>query len=232
MPPVRQLRRYTKYYSDSAAAPEHRIVPLSRMFCFAAVWILALSSSTAAVSAYGQAMPPPASAQATAQSQIDNTDTGSAATSADSDGSESGKGSTALANVTPQTSLSADQIINILQESPDLIVELKSELADRLEQQGVQIGPNDISDEMLYSQISSNANLRASITSVLRARGVCIRGRPSIHGIKRPTGKHSQSFVLCGSLRSCGAAMQPRPDLPQASVGAEVCRTLAEIAIR
>ena len=40
-----------------------------------------------------------------------------------------------------------------------------------MQQQGVQIDPNDISDEMLYSQISSNANLRASITSVLRARG-------------------------------------------------------------
>jgi protein involved in polysaccharide export with SLBB domain len=71
----------------------------------------------------------------------------------------------------PQTSLSADQIINILQESPDLIVELKSELADRMQQQGTQIDPNDISDQMLYNQISSNANLRASITSVLRARG-------------------------------------------------------------
>ncbi|WP_188555314.1 SLBB domain-containing protein [Edaphobacter dinghuensis] len=71
----------------------------------------------------------------------------------------------------PQTSLSADQIINILQQSPDLVVELKSELADRMQQQGVQINPNDISDQTLYSQISSNSNLRTSITSVMRARG-------------------------------------------------------------
>src|SRR5581483_11766656 len=62
-------------------------------------------------------------------------------------------------------------IINILQQSPDLVVELKSELVDRMQQQGVQIDPNQISDQDLYNQISSNANLRASITSVLRARG-------------------------------------------------------------
>lgn len=73
--------------------------------------------------------------------------------------------------MTSQSALSADQIINILQERPDLVVDLKSELADRMKQQGMQIDQNDISDQMLYSQISTNANLRASITSVLRARG-------------------------------------------------------------
>jgi protein involved in polysaccharide export with SLBB domain len=144
---------------------------LSRMFCFAAVWILVLSSSTAALPAYGQGMAAPTSTQTTAQPQTGDTGSGSAAISANSDDSEDGHSSTGLAGLTPPTALSADQIINILQESPDLVVELKSELAGRMEQQGVQIDANDISDEMLYSQISSNANLRASITSVLRARG-------------------------------------------------------------
>jgi len=52
-----------------------------------------------------------------------------------------------------RTALSADQINNILQQSPDLVVELKAQLADRMQQQGVQIDPNEISDEMLYNQI-------------------------------------------------------------------------------
>lgn len=149
---------------------------LSRIFCLAAAGILALSVSISALPAYGQGMATPPSAQATAQSQTGDTDGGSAATSVDSDDSEDGQGSTGLAGTTPPTALSADQIINILQESPDLVVELKSELADRMQQQGVQIDPNDISDETLDRQISSNANLRASITRVLRARGYVSEG--------------------------------------------------------
>ncbi|HWH61048.1 MAG TPA: SLBB domain-containing protein [Terriglobales bacterium] len=144
----------------------------SRAGCFAAALILAISVSNVALSAYGQATIDPTSTQTAAQSQTgDNNVSESATTSAESDDTEEAGRSTGSAGLTSQTALSAEQIINILQESPDLVVELKSELADRLQQQGVQIDPNQISDQELYNQVSSNANLRASITSVLRARG-------------------------------------------------------------
>ncbi|MEO6965056.1 MAG: polysaccharide biosynthesis/export family protein, partial [Acidobacteriaceae bacterium] len=68
-------------------------------------------------------------------------------------------------------SLSSDQIINLLQQNPDLVVELKSQVADRMQEQGKQIDANDISDEMLYDQIATNADLRANITIFLCARG-------------------------------------------------------------
>jgi protein involved in polysaccharide export with SLBB domain len=68
-------------------------------------------------------------------------------------------------------SLSSDQIIRILQQNPDLVVELKSQVADRLQQQGTQVDANDITDQMLYNQIATNADLRANITTFLRARG-------------------------------------------------------------
>jgi protein involved in polysaccharide export with SLBB domain len=67
--------------------------------------------------------------------------------------------------------LSAEQITAILEQNPDLVLELKSQLADRMQQQGAQIDPNDISDQILYSQVATNPDLRASITTVLRARG-------------------------------------------------------------
>jgi protein involved in polysaccharide export with SLBB domain len=67
--------------------------------------------------------------------------------------------------------LSSDQIIGILQDNPDLLAEFKSQLADRFQQQGAQIDVNDISDEMLFNQISASASLRATITTVLLARG-------------------------------------------------------------
>jgi protein involved in polysaccharide export with SLBB domain len=78
--------------------------------------------------------------------------------------------------VAQQTPLSADQITAILEQSPDLMVELKSQLADRMQQQGVQTDANDISDQMLYNQIATNADLRASISTVLRARGYVAEG--------------------------------------------------------
>jgi protein involved in polysaccharide export with SLBB domain len=50
-------------------------------------------------------------------------------------------------------------------------VELKSQVTDRLQQQGTPIDANDISDQMLYNQIATNSDLRANITMFLRARG-------------------------------------------------------------
>jgi protein involved in polysaccharide export with SLBB domain len=70
-----------------------------------------------------------------------------------------------------RSSLTASQIIAILQQKPELVVELKSLVADQLQQQGIQTQADSISDEMLLSQISTNAQLRASITVWLRARG-------------------------------------------------------------
>jgi protein involved in polysaccharide export with SLBB domain len=67
--------------------------------------------------------------------------------------------------------LPASQIISILQQRPEVVVELKSLLADQLQQQGVQIQADGISDEMLYNQIATNADLRARITTFLRVRG-------------------------------------------------------------
>jgi protein involved in polysaccharide export with SLBB domain len=59
----------------------------------------------------------------------------------------------------------------ILQQKPELVVELKSLVADQLQQQGVPAQADSITDEMLLSQISTNAALRSSITVWLRARG-------------------------------------------------------------
>jgi protein involved in polysaccharide export with SLBB domain len=68
-------------------------------------------------------------------------------------------------------SLSTNQIYAVLQEQPDALVELKSLMADLAQQQGVTIQPDSITDEMLYSKIASSPELRANITTFLRARG-------------------------------------------------------------
>ena len=57
------------------------------------------------------------------------------------------------------------------EQDPDLIVELKSLMADRLQEQGVQMNAYEISDEMLYDRIAASLDLRTGITAFPRARG-------------------------------------------------------------
>jgi protein involved in polysaccharide export with SLBB domain len=123
-----------------------------------AVTLIALCGS-----AYAQQIAPPAATPPSAAAA----DT--ASSSADSNSSTT---SSAASPLSQHTSLTAAQIITILQEKPDLVVELKSLVADQLQQQqGVTIQADSITDEMLLNQITTNAALRANITVWLRARG-------------------------------------------------------------
>ncbi len=76
----------------------------------------------------------------------------------------------------PVAPLPADQIIQILQQNPDLLTEVKSQIADYLQQQGTQVNASDITDEMVYNQIQTNASVRANITVFLQARGYVPQG--------------------------------------------------------
>jgi protein involved in polysaccharide export with SLBB domain len=95
----------------------------------------------------------------------------SSGSAASSDTEQDRNSSISSGNGRTPLSLSSDQIIHILQQNPDLVVELKSQVADRLQQQGTQIDANDITDQMLYEQVATNADLRTNITTFLRARG-------------------------------------------------------------
>ena len=67
--------------------------------------------------------------------------------------------------------LSTGKIFRLLDSNPGIVVELKELIADRMRQQGTEIDANDISDQMLYSQIAENASVRARVTAFLEARG-------------------------------------------------------------
>ncbi len=116
-------------------------------------------------SAFAQQVTPPASSPLSS-----TTDT----TSSDSDSNSSSSSSSSISSgsqLGQRSSLTAAQITLILQQKPELVVELKSLVADQLQQQGVPAQADSITDEMLLSQISTNAALRSSITVWLRARG-------------------------------------------------------------
>ena len=95
--------------------------------------------------------------------------TGASGTSSSQTGDTSSTGS--LSSLNSQGSLTAAQIINILQDKPEVVVELKTFAADQLQQQGIDVNADSITDEMLYSQINSNADLRKNITQWFRGRG-------------------------------------------------------------
>lgn len=68
-------------------------------------------------------------------------------------------------------SLSTEQILQLLDSNPGLVVELKELIADRMREQGTPIDENDISDQMLYGQIAESASVRVRVTAFLQARG-------------------------------------------------------------
>ncbi len=146
-------------------------VRISRMALLAAISTLALFF-IAENSANAQV--PFASVSSQSSTQPSGDEGGSAASTMtdDSQNSRDDHGRlTSTSGLENSRALSSDQIIDLLQQNPDLVVELKSQVADRMQEQGKQIDANDISDEMLYEQIATNADLRANITIFLRARG-------------------------------------------------------------
>jgi protein involved in polysaccharide export with SLBB domain len=87
--------------------------------------------------------------------------------------------------------LSADQIGEILQENPSLLLEVKNQIADRFQQQGIQITVADISDEAVYKQIGADDNLRATLSRTLVSRGYA-----APLGIKSLNGASQQDQML------------------------------------
>lgn len=74
-------------------------------------------------------------------------------------------------SVGPGSALTADQIIQLLHEKPELVIEMKRVAVERLNAQGMSVQEDSISDEMLFSRISTDAQFRSSITVWLRSRG-------------------------------------------------------------
>jgi protein involved in polysaccharide export with SLBB domain len=98
---------------------------------------------------------------------------GSPATTSTGDDKVAAKSSSneGSASLNPNGTLTASQIITIVQTRPELIVDLKQVMADYMEQQGSPVQVDSITDDMLYRGIGSDAGLRGAISIWLRARG-------------------------------------------------------------
>jgi protein involved in polysaccharide export with SLBB domain len=69
------------------------------------------------------------------------------------------------------TVLSANQIIAILHKTPEVVVDLKHVMAEYFLKHWIAVQEDSITDEMLFSNIAMNLELRQTISAWLRARG-------------------------------------------------------------
>ena len=69
------------------------------------------------------------------------------------------------------TILSANQIIGLLHRKPEVVVDLKHVMADYFAKHGIAVQEDSITDEMLFSNIATSADLRRTVSTWLRARG-------------------------------------------------------------
>jgi len=68
-------------------------------------------------------------------------------------------------------SLPASRILDLLQQRPEIGVELKQLLAEKLRAAGLPLQDDGISDEMLYRRITGDPSFRSSATLLLETRG-------------------------------------------------------------
>ena len=112
----------------------------------------------------------------------------------------------------PVAPLPADQIIQILEQNPDLLMEVKSQVADSLQQQGTQVNASDITDEMVYNQIQTSANVRANVTIFLQTRGYVPQGglRTAGPGIRQDNSSVMQpGLPASGEMSAAGLSATP-----------------------
>ena len=101
----------------------------------------------------------------------DNSSAGSTAGSGLGAGQNSGLGTGLGAGSNAGGSLTARQIFAVMEEKPEVVIELKTQVADQMQQQGVSIDANAITDEMLDNEIATDPAVRQKVTLFLRARG-------------------------------------------------------------
>ncbi len=148
----------------------------------------------------------PPSAQATVQPVADGSEDATIEGSSERSGADSDLSAPNAPNPVAQILFSTGQIISILQQNPDVAMELKSVLADQMQAQGVEIDAEQISDEFFYDQIAANVTLRAKVSAYLRTRGYV----PEVEDSAAP-----ENFA--GSRTESGFKQAEEDELPTAS---------------
>ena len=157
-----------------------------------------------AIRAAGIALPQ----SAPSQMQDSDGDYSQSANAYSTDQAAAGQTSDQAQTAQPQSSMSANEIIAILQQNPELLSGVKTILA-----QGFSVDPSIIPDDGAYNCIRKDANFRSEVTAGLRDQGYATnqqgtpRGSsPSVETSRR-TAEGAQS-----APRGANSSVPPRPE--------------------
>ena len=131
----------------------------------------------------------------------------------------------AYAQQQQDTDLPAEDIIEILQQSPDLLSEAKAEIVSELQNRGYAVTEREITDDRLFNQIRSDDRVRHMMSEALKQRGYGVEQQPEAAGgqTQRPAGAQpSPQPGQAGANRQMGRGTeQPGAQRPQRQTGKE-----------
>ena len=99
--------------------------------------------------------------------------------------------------------LSADEIIQILQQNPDLLAEAKTEIAQQLQDRGYPVTVREITDDRLFTEIRSDDRVRQAMSDALKQQGYAGQ-LPSTQGQQGQSAETQQT--LSGTRQQGGMA--------------------------
>lgn len=83
-----------------------------------------------------------------------------------------------LAQSAQDQDLSADDIIEILQQNPDVLAAAKGEIVAQLRDRGYPVSDRSITDDRLFSEIRSDDRVRHAMSDALKQRGFGVEPQP------------------------------------------------------
>jgi len=110
------------------------------------------------------------------------------------------------------TQLSADEIIQILQNNPDVLANAKSEIVAQLRDRGYNVSEKDITDDRLFSQIRSNDQVRQMASNYLVQLGFGPQ-QPETATQEQQAGQQGQNQNQ-GQVQGQGQGGQPQGQYP------------------
>jgi len=122
-----------------------------------------------------------------------------------------------------ETELSAEEIIQILQENPDVLAEAKAEIVAQLRDRGYNVSERDITDERLFSQIRSDERVRQIASNELIKRG--FGPQPEEPQAQQTQGGQPGQPQPLPSPTPPGPLIGPTTTGPQAGTAGEAART-------
>ena len=110
--------------------------------------------------------------------------------------------------------LSADEIIQILQQNPDLLAEAKTEIVQQLQDRGYAVTERDITDQRLFSEIRSDDRVRQVMSDALKQHGFgAEQGSEPAQGQQPP---------------AAGAQPSPQPRMPAGAATGQTGKNAGE----